>query len=422
MEIGTPIDATCPSCGSLRLHRFYEARNVPVHSCLMMASRDEALSFPSGDVVLAFCTQCGFITNVSYEPSHREYAPGYEDQQSFSPTFNAFARQLAAQLIDRYDLHGKDIVEIGCGKADFLALLCEMGDNRGVGIDPACVKERIEGEASARITVIQDYYSEKYADYTGDMVLCRHTLEHIHRTAEFVTTVRRGIGEREGTAVFFEVPDTVRVLREQAFWDIYYEHCSYFTPGSLARLFRRCGFAVDDIALDYDDQYLLLYAHPVEGRSGRAFAHPEVEEGAGKTRRPHMNGGSGEIHNREESVVDLSREVDRFSKVCKETTSRWLRTFERYAEEGKRVAIWGSGSKCVAFLTTLGIAGHVDRVVDINPYRHGKFIPGAGSEVHHPDSLRESRPDVVVVMNPVYREEISGMLSGMGLEPEIVTV
>jgi SAM-dependent methyltransferase len=409
MEVGTPVDATCPSCGSRQLYSFYEARNVPVHSCLMMASREEALSFPTGDVALAFCTQCGFITNVSYEPSHREYAPGYEDQQSFSPTFNAFARRLAAQLIDRYDLRGKDIVEIGCGKADFLALLCELGDNRGVGIDPACIRERIEGEAAARITVIQDYYSEKYADYTGDLVLCRHTLEHIHRTAEFVTTVRRGIGEREGTAVFFEVPDTVRVLREQAFWDIYYEHCSYFTPGSLARLFRRCGFAVDDVALDYDDQYLLLYAHP-------------VEKGSAGTRRPSADGGTGEIHPLEESVDELSREVDRFGEACAETTSHWLRTFERYAEEGKRVAVWGSGSKCVAFLTTLGIAAHVDHVVDINPHRHGKFIPGAGNEVLTPDSLRKSRPDVVVVMNPVYREEIADMLAGMGLEPEIVTV
>lgn len=397
MEIGTTVASSCPSCGFEPLRSFYEVRDVPVHSCLMMASREEALAFPCGDVTLAFCPRCGFITNVSYDPDHREYAPGYEDQQSFSPTFNVFARRLARRLIDRYDLRGGDIVEIGCGKGDFLALLCEMGENRGVGIDPACVAERITGPAAGLITVIQDYYSEKYADYTGDLVMCRHTLEHIDQTAAFVTTVRRGIGEREGTAIFFEVPDTMRVLRERAFWDVYYEHCSYFTPGSLARLFRRCGFAVEEIELDYDDQYLLIHARPV----------PERSEA---------------VHGLEESVEELSREVERFSTACAETVSRWRRTFERYEAERRRVAIWGSGSKCVAFLTTIGIAGKVGRIVDINPHRHHMFIPGAGNEVVPPDSLREYGPDVVVVMNAIYRDEIADSLAGMGVRPEIVTV
>ncbi len=397
VEIGKTVDGSCPGCGFEPLQSFYEARAVPVHSCLMMASREEALAFPCGDVTLAFCPRCGFITNVSYNPDYREYAPGYEDQQSFSPTFNVFARRLARRLIDRYDLGGGDIVEIGCGKGDFLALLCEMGDSRGVGIDPACVAGRITGPAAGRITVIQDYYSEKYTDYTGDLVMCRHTLEHIDQTAAFVTTVRRSIGEREGTAVFFEVPDTMRVLRERAFWDIYYEHCSYFTPGSLARLFRRCGFAVEEIELDYDDQYLLIYARPVTERSEA-------------------------VHGLEESVEELSREVESFRDACAETVSLWRRTFERYEAERRRVAIWGSGSKCVAFLTTIGIAMKVGRIVDINPHRHHLFIPGAGNEVVPPDSLREYRPDVVVVMNAVYRDEIAEMLRGMGLEPDIVTV
>ena len=62
--------------------------------------------------------------------------------------------------------------------------------------------------------------------------------------------------------MLFELPDVRRVLDEVAFWDVYYEHCSYFSAGSLARLFRATGFEVLDLALDYDDQYLLLEARP----------------------------------------------------------------------------------------------------------------------------------------------------------------
>ena len=69
-------------------------------------------------------------------------------------------------------------------------------------------------------------------------MLCRHTLEHIAPTGRFLRTIRNVIGDRSDTVVLFELPDAVRILREGAFWDINYEHCSYFSPGSLSRLFR----------------------------------------------------------------------------------------------------------------------------------------------------------------------------------------
>ncbi|NEO67329.1 MAG: SAM-dependent methyltransferase, partial [Moorea sp. SIO4G2] len=76
---------SCPNCGNQGLSLFYEVHNVPVHSCLMMSTQDAALNFPCGDVVLGFCEDCGFITNVSFDPRWSAYAPNYEDQQSFSP-------------------------------------------------------------------------------------------------------------------------------------------------------------------------------------------------------------------------------------------------------------------------------------------------------------------------------------------------
>ena len=64
--------------------------------------------------------------------------------------------------------------------------------------------------------------------------------------------------------MFFEVPDVGRVLREQAFWDIYYEHCSYFSPGSLARVFRANRFDVIELAKEYDEQYVMIVVRPVD--------------------------------------------------------------------------------------------------------------------------------------------------------------
>ena len=175
-----------------------------------MSTQQEALKFPRGDIALGFCGECGFISNVAFDPLKVDYSSVYEDQQCFSSTFNAFAQNLAKRLIEKHNLHNKHILEIGCGKGDFLALLCELGHNYGVGIDPAYVEGRIQNKASDRLTFIRDYYSERYANYHGDLVCCRHTLEHIKNTAEFANSVRRAIGNRLDTVVFFEVPDVIR--------------------------------------------------------------------------------------------------------------------------------------------------------------------------------------------------------------------
>ncbi|MFZ1027057.1 MAG: class I SAM-dependent methyltransferase [Limnoraphis robusta] len=387
----------CPNCGHQGLSIFYEVKNVPVHSCLMLSSEEEALDFPCGDVVLGFCEHCGFITNVQFDSKWSAYAPNYEDQQSFSPTFNKFAFELADRLINKYDLHQKDVVEIGCSKGDFLISLCELGENRGVGIDPSVVPGRVNSEAADRVKFIQAYYSEEHAEYVGDFICCRHTLEHIKPTAEFINTVRRSIGDRHHIPVFFEIPDTIRVLKDLAFEDIYYEHCSYFTPGSLARLFRSCGFEITDLYREYGDQYLMIEAMPVETPSEH-------------------------IHPFEETLEQLKQNVKQFTATIHDKLNGWKDNLEQWQAEGKRVVVWGSGSKCVAFLTTLDTIDKIQYVVDINPHRHGKFIPGVGKQIMSPEFLKEYQPDKVIVMNAIYCDEIQQMLENMGVTTEVIPV
>lgn len=387
----------CPSCSSAEVSVFYELKQVPVHSVLLLPTWEQALTYPKGDIVLAFCQNCGFIFNVAFEPDIHEYSSRYEATQGFSSTFNDFHRRLAERLADRYDLYGKRIIEIGCGQGEFLTLLCELGGNYGIGFDPAYVGGRSDSESENRITFIKDFYSERYAHYQGDFVCCKMTLEHIQGTADFVSTVRRSLRDRSDTIVFFQVPDVTRILHELAFWDIYYEHCSYFSLGSLARLFRRCGFDVVHLDKDYDGQYLMIEARPGYEPEGISL-------------------------DQEDDLGELKRGVAYFVESYPRKLETWRRSLYEIRQQGQRAVIWGAGSKGVAFLTALNIQKEIKYAVDINPYKHGTYMAGTGQEIVAPEFLREYEPEVVIVMNPVYLDEIKRDLSGMGLTPELMAV
>lgn len=389
------LDA-CPCCGGAFGAPFYEVGPVPVHSCLMLDSAEAARAFPTGRVRLAACAACGFVANLDFDPRWSAYAPEYEDQQSFSPTFNSFAAGLARDWIDRFGLEGKRAVEIGCSKGDFLALLADLGGMETVGIDPSALPGRVAPPSRGSMRLIQAYFGPEHLDLPAEMIVCRHTLEHIRPVAATLAMMRAMAEATPGAVLCLEVPDATRVWREAAFEDVYYEHCSYFTPGSLARALRRAGFAVVGLRRDYGDQYLVAEA-VLDPARDRSFVIEETpEEAAGWTAA--------------------------FAAAAPQAIAAWRARLDGAVAAGRRVAIWGSGSKCVAFLRTLDRVGAVDAIVDVNPHRAGRHAPGLGLPISPPGALAALKPDLVVVMNRLYRSEITRDLAAMGLAPEVLAL
>ena len=75
----------------------------------------------------------------------------------------------------------------------------------------------------------------------------------------------------------------------------------------------------------------------------------------------------------------------------------------------------------MSFLMTFGIGDEIEYAVDINPHRQDLYMAKAGQQICSPQTLTEYKPDVVVVMNPVYRTEIVTQLHQLGLQPEVIT-
>jgi SAM-dependent methyltransferase len=371
---------------------------VPVFCNALLPTASEARAAPTGDIELAWSPTSGYLWNRAFDPALVAYDPAYENSLHHSPRFQAFARHVAERLVARYDLRGRRIVEIGPGEGNFLALLCELGANEGVGYDAAYDPARHKVVTSERMRIIPAYYPfDRPVD--GDLVVCQHVLEHLADPAALVEGVRRSIPDGRATAVYFEVPDATYMVEQLAVWDLIYEHRSYFAAPTLEALFLRAGFEVTEVDRAFGDQYLYLEARAGDGRSA---------EGADAVPDPAALAKLGEL-------------VAAFGDQVRRVVTTWSERLAQWVGAGP-VAVWGAGSKGVTFLNLVEAGADVAYVVDVNPNKAGLHVPGTGQAVVDPAALAGRPLETVVVMNPLYVDEIRATLAELGSRADVVAV
>ena len=381
----------CPVCESTKFETFFDVPQSPVHCGLLWNDRQAALNAPIGEIRLAICTICSHVFNLKFDPSLMHYDQPYDNSLFFSPRFKEYAKWQADRLIQTYKITKKNIIEIGSGKGDFLELICELGDNRGVGFDPSYFPKPGTQIRSERVEYIKDYFSEPYAGLPADLIYSRHTLEHIERPVEFLSSLRKTIGERIHTMLFLEVPNFDYSLREKRPWDVLYEHCSYFTPASLALVCQRSGFEVLQVREAFEGQFITIDIRPLLTGHSPSLPIPSIP------------------------TDQTIRKVKVFTQNYQQSIKAWRDKFTEIRDRGWRAVIWGAGAKGLSFLTMLHIRNEIRYVVDINPGKWGMYMPITGQEIIPPEFLRTYRPEIVIIMNPVYQAEIEQTIAEMGL-------
>ena len=376
----------CPVCGAEAHGLDYRVQDVPVRSMTIHADRETAMNVQRGSIDLAACIACGLVFNSSFDPATQLDTSDYEETQAFSATFQGYTADLARRLLERHVLQKGLVLEIGCGKAGFLATICHQSKVRAVGVDPTVDPLRVPVEMRERLLVIRDRYREGHAEWAeqADLVCCRHTLEHLIDPLEILGPLRRHLDERPGTPIFIDVPSGGHVLEIGGCWDVYYEHCMYYRDEAFVRMLERSGFRVLDVHREYEGQYLC-----VESTIGDHVRRSTPIEPP--------------------DIAPLARNRD-----------RWADWFSSDARG--EVVLWGSGSRAVGFLGAVDVEGGVAGVVDINPRRRGRWMPGFEHPILSPEELREHPPDSVVIMNPAYATEIRRELDRVGVSPKVHVV
>lgn len=386
----------CPICQQQTYTPFFELRNVPAQDGVLWNSKEEAVSPPTGDIKLAFCHECGYIGNLLYQPQKVRYDQDYSFSLHYSPTYQAFIYDLADRLVKSYGVREQTILEIGCGQGDFLRLICQLGKNHGIGIDPS-ITPHVEENDGRQITFLQDLYTEKYTTLAAEVICCRQVLDQVMNPKAFVELVRRNIGER-ATTVYFEVPNATNIFKDLLVRNVIYEKSSWFAPSSLARLLELSGFKLLSVKPCFEEgQYLAIEAVPTDDSPPEQTApNPEV--------------------------AALAQSIAAFAEKYKQMMQNWRGRVDTIARSGQRAIAWGAGSGAISFLSMLKIGEEIPYVVDINPKRQGKFLPLTGQQVVPPTFLTAYRPELVIITNATYSTEIKQQVHELGIQCEFMTV
>ena len=369
------VQAACPVCGAAGAATLAHRRAVPVLQNAVHASREAAAAAPRGDLLLLDCGRCGFVWNAAFDAARITYAVGYENCQSHSPAF----RDHLADRIARIGavLAGRprpSIVEVGCGQGDFLGLLAaSLGPVEAVGFDPSWRGADGAGPAGTRLhRQLFDHATAAGLAPDPDVVIARHVIEHVPDPVGFLRTIRAALPAGATARLFLETPCNQWIRASGAVHDLFYEHCSLFDAGSLARALTLAGFVPERVERVFGGQYLWAEATPAPPQP-RGLASDELFQ------------------------------------------ARWRTTIAR--AQGP-VAVWGASAKGATFLVLADPGGsRVDCVIDINPAKQGRFIAATGHAIVAPDAAAQRGVGTIIIMNPNYREEIVATARSIGWKP-----
>jgi SAM-dependent methyltransferase len=358
---------------------------LPVHCNAYAQSLDAALSAPRAAIELVQCRNCAHVFNLAFDESILTYDARYETSLHHSAVFVAWAEGLIARIEARFDKRHIDVIEIGCGRGEFLAMLAARG-HRCRGFDRSYDGRHAPSE---RLRIAgRDYDASIDGAPAADLVVSRHVLEHLAAPLHLLRSMRAAL--TNDALGYLEVPNGNWTIRDGGIWDLIYEHASYFVPTSLAALLRRADLAPLAIEEEFGRQFLAAVIVP----ASRASA---VDS--------HADGDAAEV-----SCAHGAR----FANAYRAEIARWSGILDAEIAEGRRIGLWGIGSKAVSFLNLLPHGAHIAYAIDQNPAKLGCYVPGTGHRITEPMALRGVNLDTVLVANPRYLDEIRARLAELG--------
>jgi hypothetical protein len=222
---------------------------------------------------------------------------------------------------------------------------------------------------------------------------CRHVINVINDPVAFIKSIRENLNNKEDTIVYFDFPNVNYTLGDIVIWNVVYEHRSWFSETSFKYLLECCDFQVLNVTPCWNGEYLSIEARPVKG-----FIPPEQPD--------------------ESKIQALASIIKAFRLEFEKIKSAKKQKINQLKAGQKRTIAWGAGARGVSFFNIFDLTEEVPFIVDINEKRQDKFLPGSGQKIVAPEFITSYDPNLIIITNPTYADEIMAHTKNLGVDPE----
>jgi len=348
------------------------------------------------------CERCWLVQTLDFADADELFSSEYAYFSSFSTTWLQHAEHYVAEMVERFRLDRTSyVVEIASNDG----YLLQYVNARGIpctGIEPTAGTARAAREKG--IDTVEMFFSAEFGarlaaeGKQADLMVANNVLAHVPDINDFVAGFTNML-KPEGVATF-EFPHLLRLLAQTQFDTIYHEHFSYLSLTAVEKIFGANGLAVFDVE-----------EIPTHGGSLRVFAQ-RVASG----KRPVADRVMALLAKESEAGLTTVKGYRGFQLRAEKVKDDFVSFLIDAKHQGKRVAAYGAAAKGNTLLNFAGCRRDlISYVVDRNPAKQGKFLPGSRIPIVGEEVLYREKPDYVVILPWNLKSEVMRQLKEAGV-------
>jgi SAM-dependent methyltransferase len=343
------------------------------------------------------CANC-FLCQLEEFQSPEQIFSDYAYFSSYSDSWLDHARAYAGMAIERFGLNRQSLVVEIASNDGYLLQYFAAGDIPVLGIEPAA---NVAAAAIRKgIPTLVKFFGEPTAcqliakGTRADLLIGNNVLAHVPKLNDFVRGLK--ILLKPQGVITLEFPHLLRLIEENQFDTIYHEHFSYFSLFTVEQLLTKHRLALFDVE-----------ELPTHGGSLRVYARHAVGNS------PPISSRVAKLVNREKAagLTRLGSYLS-FGRNVEETKCGLLEFLIRAKRAGQSVVGYGAPAKGNTLLNYCGVrSDFIQYTVDRSPHKQGRFLPGSHIPIYHPDQIKETKPDYLLIFPWNLKEEIMDQMA-----------
>jgi len=339
------------------------------------------------------CTECWLVQTEDFTAAADLFSAEYAYFSSYSATWLAHAKRYVEMIIPRFHIDPRSyVIEVGANDGYLLQYVREQGVPC-LGIEPTLSTANAAREKG--LNIIEGFFGLDLARRLAkegrfaDLIVANNVLAHVPDINDFVSGFVELL-KPDGVATF-EFPHLLQLTSNIQFDTIYHEHYSYLSLTSVKRIFEQNGLSIFDVE-----------ELPTHGGSLRVFACKNTSV------RFKPTGKVTELLSREmDAGMTSSGFYSGFQEKVNIVKNNLLRFLLTARAQNKLVMGYGAAAKGNTLLNYAGIRADLfPCVADVNPVKQGKFLPGSRIPIVNVETIRETRPDFLLILPWNLKEEI----------------